>query len=75
MVRRRQWWHVRRIDILFGIGAVGFFSQLLRPKPSETLVYASIALMGLPIVQRIDTSHDEPPKRGNDPDDGDTTRP
>jgi hypothetical protein len=65
MAQRRTWWHPRRIDVLFGVGAIGFFTQLLRETPSETIVYASIALMGLPIVQRIDTS--EP--RKSPPDD------
>lgn len=52
--RRRRAWRPRRSDLLFGIGAIGFGTQLFRRSGDPTLVGASLLLMGLPIVNRID---------------------
>lgn len=59
--RRGRWWHPRRIDVLLGIGIVGFLSQILRAQPSEALVYASLILMGVPVINRFDDTPRQPP--------------
>jgi len=53
---------VRRVDIMFVIGAVAFVVQLVGGNADRTIVTASLLLMGLPIVNRVD---DAVRKNGN----------
>ena len=49
---------LRKVDVLFLIGLVGFLSQALRAYQGQqadtVIVSGSIAMMGLPIVRRLD---------------------
>ena len=58
----RPWHKVRRVDIMFVIGAVAFVVQLVGGNADRTIVTASLLLMGLPIVNRVD---DAVRKNGN----------
>lgn len=51
----RRWFHPRRSDLAFLLGAVVFMvNGLTRQHADETMVYASLALMGFSIAGRLD---------------------
>lgn len=52
---KKPWWRFRRVDLIAALGAVGFIAQIFAPGPADpTLVYASLALLGIPLVARLD---------------------
>ena len=48
--------NIRRVDILFVVGLVIVLSEALRWRgpPNPTLIFAGLALMGLPVISRAD---------------------
>lgn len=52
--RDLRWFHPRRVDVTFVIGAGMFLFAGLTEHPADpTIVYASLVLMGLPLVDRL----------------------
>lgn len=50
-------WLAKRITrdlVLVGLGSYGFIAQVHHPDPSEVMVLASLALLGLPVALRAD---------------------
>jgi uncharacterized membrane protein YeiB len=53
-VKRRWSYKPKRTDFLAFIGVIGFVIQMFRETSDPTLVYASLALLGLPFISRLD---------------------
>lgn len=52
--RRLRWFHPRRSDILFAIGVTAFFTEVFGNElPSNSVIIASLILMGVPVVNRL----------------------
>lgn len=51
--RLRRFFHPRRSDLLFVIGATGFFTEVIGDEvPRNGIIVASLALMGVPLFNR-----------------------
>lgn len=51
---RRLKWHPKRSDLLFVIGATGFFTQIIGDHvPHNSILIASLLLMGVPVAGRV----------------------
>lgn len=57
---RVKWFHPRRSDVLFVMGATAFFTEVLGPDlPSNSVIIASLVLMGVPVVNRVTNRDDK----------------
>lgn len=58
MVASKRRWQVRKTDILFLVGVLGFISQAVRAytggEADPVIVAGAIGLCGVPVVQRLD---------------------